>query len=488
MYPDSNNLNGTIPREIGALVNLEVISLTQDPLLHGTIPTELGSLTSLGQLQLAINSLSGPIPNELGYPRQSLSWLILYSNELTGTIPASVMSIDARMEFLLISNNMLTGTLPDLKDQSKLKWLWLDDNMLEGPLPRTLYKQSVVEQVTLSNNLFNGTLADKVGELGEIRTLKLNNNQMSGIISTTIGKLDRLQTLRLDGNGFSGQIPTEIGNMMKITTMDLSWNSLTGAIPDDVAWLRKLSNLNLAHNQLTGSVPSSLARLGDLKQMYIQNTSLTDGLSNTFCSQTEFITPSISADCGGDPPKIECDCCTTCCNDGEDCQTELPAVCEIFGEGYESPPERGALCICSEEGATLSCEDTTCQSCFHDDSFCVVNKNYGHTFDEVTGKATSFRNEMHYSKGPWTDVVTFSKNFSLFDVCDAYVNGEKCDICNAFGCSNGFDGILVDCSNLEGGYKFDSCKYEQELEGYLDAFKLINPIEVKGCEPYFIWE
>ena len=57
--------------------------------LNGTIPAEIGNLTSLTELELSFNLLSGTIPAEIGY-LTSLTELELYSNQLSGTIPAEI--------------------------------------------------------------------------------------------------------------------------------------------------------------------------------------------------------------------------------------------------------------------------------------------------------------------------------------------------------------------------------------------------------------
>ena len=56
--------------------------------LNGTIPSELGSLTNLERLKLSKNQLRGPIPPELGN-LSNLKFLDLYENRLSGRFPQS---------------------------------------------------------------------------------------------------------------------------------------------------------------------------------------------------------------------------------------------------------------------------------------------------------------------------------------------------------------------------------------------------------------
>ena len=60
-----NNLNGTIPPEMGDFSYLEYLSFWGNQ-LTGEIPPELGNLFNLEKMFLCSNQLTGPIPPELG--------------------------------------------------------------------------------------------------------------------------------------------------------------------------------------------------------------------------------------------------------------------------------------------------------------------------------------------------------------------------------------------------------------------------------------
>ena len=60
-----NHLFGTIPSEVGDLINLNVFEIDNNA-LTGTIPTELGNLIKLVELDLDDNELIGTIPTEFG--------------------------------------------------------------------------------------------------------------------------------------------------------------------------------------------------------------------------------------------------------------------------------------------------------------------------------------------------------------------------------------------------------------------------------------
>ncbi|KAL8478871.1 hypothetical protein ACS0TY_030668 [Phlomoides rotata] len=78
--------------------------------LEGSIPKELGLMFYLFVLNMGHNSLSGPIPSELS-GLQNVAILDLSYNRLNGTIPQSLTSL--RLGDIDLSNNNLSGTIPE---------------------------------------------------------------------------------------------------------------------------------------------------------------------------------------------------------------------------------------------------------------------------------------------------------------------------------------------------------------------------------------
>jgi len=175
---DSNNLAGTIPADLNALISLVYLNL-QSNQLTGTIPAQLGSLNSLQYLHLSYNQLEGNIPVELG-SLNDLLFLYLDSNQLTGSIPAQLGSL----------NN--------------LQRLFLENNRLEGNIPVDL------------------------GSLNNLQHLYLYNNQLTGNIPSQLGSLNNLQRLFLNGNQLSGPIPGSLINLASLVNNnnDFRWNAL----------------------------------------------------------------------------------------------------------------------------------------------------------------------------------------------------------------------------------------------------------------------
>ena len=83
-----NKLNGTLPKEIGNLTNLQELDLSNNK-LEGEIPKEIGNLTNLLGLFLYNNKLEGEIPKEIR-KLTNLQGLNLDMNQLKGEIPNEI--------------------------------------------------------------------------------------------------------------------------------------------------------------------------------------------------------------------------------------------------------------------------------------------------------------------------------------------------------------------------------------------------------------
>ena len=82
-----NDLNGTLPSEIGMAESLGVFSVGENN-LSGSIPSEFGLLTNLRQVSFGGNHLSGEIPFALELLALSgnLAALNLTGNSISGTL------------------------------------------------------------------------------------------------------------------------------------------------------------------------------------------------------------------------------------------------------------------------------------------------------------------------------------------------------------------------------------------------------------------
>ena len=201
-----NQLNGTIPPELGNLSNLTVLSLYSNQ-LRGTIPSELGNLSSLEVLALSANQLNGSIPQELSN-LSDLQVLSLWGNKLRGSIP------------------------PGLGNLTNLEELYLAENQLSGAIPPELGNLTNLEWLDLSGNRLSGTIPSELGHLTNLTGLHLYDNKLSGTIPPELGKLTNLTELGLWGNRLSGLIPPELGRLTSLEWLHISGNLLSGCVPE----------------------------------------------------------------------------------------------------------------------------------------------------------------------------------------------------------------------------------------------------------------
>ena len=132
---DGGGLTGRIPPELGDLWNLWRLQLLGNQ-LEGEIPREVAALPNLWSVDLRVNRLTGDIPREFGRP--NLGSLSLGGNLLTGEIPVE-LGLAVHLQGLGLAGNLLTGVIPrELGDLESLEFLWISQNRLTGVIPREL--------------------------------------------------------------------------------------------------------------------------------------------------------------------------------------------------------------------------------------------------------------------------------------------------------------------------------------------------------------
>ncbi|PKA53814.1 putative LRR receptor-like serine/threonine-protein kinase [Apostasia shenzhenica] len=228
-----NRIAGTIPDEIGKIVNLTTLKAHEN-LLTGTLPSSMANLRQMRVLNLEGNKLSGQIPASIGKLVQ-LNQLILNSNEFNGTLPASLSNL-VNLQTLDLSSNRFSGEIP----------------------PELLDLKSLSIEMDLSNNLLSGPLPAEVGGLTSLNWLSVSNNKLSGEIPSAIGDCRSLEYLYLHGNSFQGPIPQSLGNLRALRELDLSKNNLSHEIPNFLGRFMLLQILNLSYNELEGQIPGDI--------------------------------------------------------------------------------------------------------------------------------------------------------------------------------------------------------------------------------------
>ncbi|OMO76605.1 hypothetical protein COLO4_25513 [Corchorus olitorius] len=303
------------------------------------------SLTSIEQypgqnilqsLDVSSNQLQGPLPS--APPPPSLQKLLMSNNNLTGEIPTSFCNLTS-LGYLDLSTNNLGGTIPkclakqswwhlDLQfnnfhgqipafDSGSLKSLALNDNQLEGLLPRSLVNCYSLALLDVANNKLNDTFPHWLGKLLGLQLLVLRSNRFHGSIEDAIAPsyFSSLEIIDLSQNMFTGTLPTDLLNFtamrhpndlciwscggvepyqsyvevvikrlqlkLKVgdyTTsfrlLDFSNNQFYGGIPKVLGELGSLLVLNLSHNHLNGSIPPILGHMAALESLDLSSNKL----------------------------------------------------------------------------------------------------------------------------------------------------------------------------------------------------------------------
>ncbi|XP_077233663.1 receptor-like protein EIX2 [Tasmannia lanceolata] len=208
LHLESNYLSGEIPKSICHLTRLISIHLSNNS-LSGEFPPLVSSV-NLTLLDIGENKLSGSIPTWVGERLSSLLILRLRSNKFNGIVPPQLSYLHS-LQVLDLANNSLSGPIPSSID--------ISGNSLSGEIPNSLTKLSGLLLLNLSGNHLTGIIPEDIGNLGMLESLDVSNNHLSGEIPVSITALNFLTALNLSNNNLSGSIP--LGNQLQ-TLNDLS--------------------------------------------------------------------------------------------------------------------------------------------------------------------------------------------------------------------------------------------------------------------------
>jgi Leucine-rich repeat (LRR) protein len=305
IYLQGNNLNGSIPPEIGDLDSLKQLYLNGNNGLTDSLPYEIGNLSKLERLYIYSCNLTGSIPPELGN-MASIKQIALDRNSLTGPIPSSFGNL-LNLDYLSLHHNNLTDSIPSsFGNLSNLGYLDLRNNNLTGSIPAEIGDMDYLGEVYLSNNSLNGTIPASLGSLPRLTFLEINYNELEGSIPPELCNLPNLETLGLTYNQLSGGIPTYIENLTKLKTLMLSGNPLGGTLPAELGNISGLQHIYMNDCQLTGPIPVEITGLTNLRTLILSNNELTDNLPPQIGDLTSLVTLNLAVNelTGEIPPEI----------------------------------------------------------------------------------------------------------------------------------------------------------------------------------------
>lgn len=252
-------LKGTLPTDFSTCTKLLALAIGGAPGFAGEISPSIALCTNMQQLLLQ-NAHTGSIPKEIGSMKK-LILLSLAQNKLTGEIPESLGNLTS-LQSLYLGKNQLTGKIPEnLKNLSELKVFNLKGNKLSGSLPEWLGSMKKLIEITLGDNEFEGKIPEKWAPLPED---KKGEDEMG---CPTLMRLD-LANLKL-----SGGIPERFANFKKMDRIWLNNSGLSGDPTSVLSMMTELSQVYIQDNNFTGRIDGILSQtpLEELRVFYAQN-------------------------------------------------------------------------------------------------------------------------------------------------------------------------------------------------------------------------
>lgn len=257
---DPAGYSGSLSSSVWSLRFLEFLDLA-DNRLAGAIPPppHAGLPSPLRRLSLSRNAFSGEIPGFSATPAPALEELYLDNNLLSGPIPPELATLPALRRLELQMNN-LTGEIPDLGPLQNLTFLDASDNSLSGEFPSGKLPASVVEISLRSNRLEGEIPGGAVAALPALQVMDLSHNLLRGAVPGTVFEHPSLEQLTLAYNQLESIKPPGDGGLgSRLIALDLGHNRLGGYLPAFLGSMPRLSALSLENNRFTGMIPTRYA-------------------------------------------------------------------------------------------------------------------------------------------------------------------------------------------------------------------------------------
>ncbi|KAH9733943.1 putative LRR receptor-like serine/threonine-protein kinase [Citrus sinensis] len=209
----------------------------------------------------------------------------LENNTIQGEIPREFGRL-LRLEALFLSNNSLAGKIPaNLSYCSRLTVLALPYNKLVGRIPFEFVSLYKLKRLALHRNSLTGGIPPFLGNLSSLELLSLGANSFGGNIPDSLGQLKELEALGIGGNNLSGTIPHSIYNLSFVEIFSVPQNQLHGSLPTSLGLtFSNLKHFQIDQNFFSGSIPISLSNASKLEVFQIGKNNFSGKLSVNFGS------------------------------------------------------------------------------------------------------------------------------------------------------------------------------------------------------------
>lgn len=251
LYLSSCNLSGRFPNKIFQIQSLTSLDLSYNDGLQGSL-LDFPQNVSLQTLILSITNFSGALPNSIGNLRQ-LSRLDISRCQFNGTLPDSMSNL-TELTYLDLSSNHFTGPIPPFGMAKKLTHIDLSDNKLQGRISSAHFKGlDMLVRIDLQNNILNGSIPMSLFSHPSLQSIELFNNHFQGQLDAISNvSSSMLQVLDLSSNYLEGPVPEFIFSLRGLKVLQLSSNKFNGTIRLDICQrLQNLTTLDLSNNNLS---------------------------------------------------------------------------------------------------------------------------------------------------------------------------------------------------------------------------------------------
>ncbi|KGN50333.1 receptor-like protein EIX2 [Cucumis sativus] len=275
-----NNLTGTIPASFERLLNLEVLDVSENSLKGVLTEASFANLYRLHTLNLGYNeNLSLEIKANWNPPFQLLffdaSRICCFGSEF----PQWLQTQKALVGLSLSNTNLSISSIPTWFTPQNLITLNLSNNQIMGPLPTNIGDQMPkLQRLRLNDNLIDGSLPRSICRWKNLNVLNLSNNRLSGMIEGCFLN-PNLYLLDLSSNNFSGIFPYSHENLSYIEQVYLRNNNFEGSMPIVLKNAKSLEILDLTGNKFSGTIPTWVGENLESLQFLI----LRDNLFNINC-------------------------------------------------------------------------------------------------------------------------------------------------------------------------------------------------------------